>query len=67
MELPRLTPRELETLRWTMEGKSAREAGQILGISEQTIIRHASNAARKLNCVNKHHAVVKALRLGLIH
>jgi len=63
---PDLTRRELESLRWTMEGKTAWELGRILGISEQTAVRHVNNAARKLDCVNKHHAVVKALRLGLI-
>jgi DNA-binding CsgD family transcriptional regulator len=65
-ELCSLTPRELECLRWTMEGKTAWELGRILGIAEQTAVRHAFNAAKKLGCVNKHHAVVKAIRLGLI-
>lgn len=61
-----LTRRELECLRWTMEGKTAWEVGQILGIAEQTAARHINNAARKLGCVNKHQAVLKALRLKLI-
>lgn len=61
-----LTTRELETLSWTMEGKTAWEVGCILGISEQTAARHLNNATHKLECVNKHQAVVKALRLGLI-
>lgn len=61
-----LTPRELETLRWTMEGKTAWEVGRILGIAEDTVARHANSATQKLGCANKHHAVVKALRLGLI-
>ena len=61
-----LTPRELEALRWTMEGKTAWEVGEILGITEQTAVRHLNNATRKLDCVNKHHAVVKAMRLGLL-
>jgi DNA-binding CsgD family transcriptional regulator len=65
-EKPPLTPRELETLRWTMEGKTAWEVGRILGIAEDTVIRHAHSASRKLGCSSKHHAVVKALRLGLI-
>jgi DNA-binding CsgD family transcriptional regulator len=64
--LPELTPRELETLRWTMEGKTAWEVGRILSISEQTAVRHLNNATHKLGCVNKHQAVVKALRLGVI-
>ena len=65
-DLPALTPRELEALRWTMEGKTAWELGRILGISEQTAVRHVHNASRKLGCVNKHQAVLKALRLKLI-
>jgi len=61
-----LTKRELECLRWTMEGKTAWEVGCILSISEQTAVRHLNNATKKLDCVNKHHAVVKALRMGLV-
>ena len=63
---PSLTPRELEALRWTMEGKTAWEVGNLLGISERTAVLHVNNAMHKLDCVNKHQAVLKALRLGLI-
>jgi DNA-binding CsgD family transcriptional regulator len=65
-DIPNLTPRELEGLRWTMEGKTAWELGNILGISERTAVLHVNNATHKLGCVNKHQAVLKALRLGLI-
>lgn len=64
---PSLTPRELEALRWTMEGKTAWEVGTILGISERTAVLHVNNAMHKLGCASKHQAVLKALRLGLIH
>ena len=63
---PSLTPRELETLRWTMEGKTAWGVGNLLGITERTAALHVNNATHKLGCVNKHQAVLKALRLGLI-
>jgi DNA-binding CsgD family transcriptional regulator len=66
LDAPKLTPRELECLRWTMEGKTAWEVGGILGISERTAVLHLNNATRKLNSANKHQAVLKALRLGLI-
>jgi DNA-binding CsgD family transcriptional regulator len=66
-ERPALTPRELEALHWTMEGKTAWEVGAILGISERTAVLHVNNAMHKLGCVSKHAAVLKALRLGLIH
>lgn len=65
-ERPALTPRELEVLRWTMDGKTAWEVGALLGISERTVVFHVNNAAHKLGCVNKQQAVLKALRLGLI-
>jgi DNA-binding CsgD family transcriptional regulator len=65
-ERPKLTPRELDALRWTMEGKTAWELGTILGISERTAVLHVNNAMHKLGCVNKHQAVLKALRLGLL-
>jgi len=65
-DAPSLTPRELECLRWTMDGKTAWEIGAILGITERTVVLHVNGAMHKLDCVNKHQAVVKALRLGLI-
>ena len=64
--LPSLTPRELESLRWTMEGKTAWEVGNVLGISERTAALHINNATHKLGCVNKHQAVLKALRMGML-
>jgi len=61
-----LTPRERESLRWTMDGKTAWEIGSILGVTERTAVYFVNNATQKLGCVNKHHAAMKALRLGLI-
>jgi hypothetical protein len=66
-ERPALTPRELEALRWTMEGKTAWEVGHP---GHQRAHGGAARAERDaqvgLRC-NKHQAVLKALRLGLIH
>jgi DNA-binding CsgD family transcriptional regulator len=62
----RLTPRELEALRWTMDGRTARDVGEALNISERTAVFHLQNAIRKLGCSTKHHAVLKAMRLGLL-
>ncbi|ALV04622.1 LuxR family transcriptional activator of bioluminescence operon/LuxR family quorum sensing-dependent transcriptional regulator [Roseateles depolymerans] len=66
VDAPRLTPRELQCLHWTMEGKTAWEVGTILSITERTAVLHINNAMHKLGCTNKHQAVLKALRLGLI-
>ncbi|MBX3620986.1 MAG: autoinducer binding domain-containing protein [Rhizobacter sp.] len=65
-EVTPLSARELEALRWTLAGKTAWEVGRILGIAENTVIRHTHRAAQKLGCRGKHHAAMKALRLGLI-
>lgn len=65
-ERPSLTPRELEALQWTMEGKTAWEVGVLLGIAERTAVLHVNNAMHKLGAVSKHQAVLKALRLGLL-
>jgi DNA-binding CsgD family transcriptional regulator len=63
---PALSLRELEALRWTLDGKTAWEVGAIMGISERTAVFHVQNAMRKLHCTTKHQAALKALRLGLI-
>jgi DNA-binding CsgD family transcriptional regulator len=63
---PKLSPRELEVLRWTMEGKSAWAVGEILGVTEHAVNFHLRNVFRKLGVSSKHSAVLKALKLGLI-
>ena len=62
----RPTNRELEVLRWTLAGKTAWEVGMILNISERTAAIHANRATHKLECVSKHQAALKAMRLGLL-
>jgi DNA-binding CsgD family transcriptional regulator len=66
VDLPNLTAREVECLSWTLEGKTAWELGVILGITERTANFHLGNAIQKLDCDNKHSAVIKAMRMGLI-
>lgn len=65
-DTPHLTTREIEVLKWTMEGKTAWETGAILNISQRTATIHITNAMRKLGAVKKHQAVIRALQLGLI-
>jgi DNA-binding CsgD family transcriptional regulator len=66
-ERPALRPRELEILRWTMDGKTAWEVAAVLALTERTVVMHLQNAMEKLGCTSKHQAVLKALRLGLIY
>ena len=61
-----LTDREQECLLWTSRGKTSWEIGQILKISENTILFHLNRCMRKLRVFSKHHAVVKAIMLGII-
>ncbi|EOX4792188.1 LuxR C-terminal-related transcriptional regulator, partial [Vibrio alginolyticus] len=61
-----LTPREIEILKWTTEGKTANEVAIILGITVRTVTFHITNAVTKLNSCNKTSAVIKAVSLGLL-
>ncbi len=63
---PELNRSELDVLRWTLEGKTAIEVGQAMGLSVRTTVMHLNLAMRKLGCTSKHHAVLRALRLGLL-
>jgi DNA-binding CsgD family transcriptional regulator len=65
-ELPLLTQRELEILKWTSAGKGAAVIGEILGIHRGTVNFHLQAVSRKLAVSSKHAAVSKAIRLGLI-
>jgi len=62
----RLTDRERGCLQWTARGKTAWEVGQILSISEETVLFHLKNVTRKLGVFSKHHAVVKSIVQGYI-
>jgi len=65
-ELTPLTSRETEILKWCSTGKTYWEISQILAIKESTVAFHIANTISKLNCYNKTHATVKAIRLGII-
>ena len=65
-DVPELTRREVEILRWTMEGKTAWAVGTILGVTEGTVNFHLRNIFRKLGASSKHQAVLKALKMRLI-
>jgi DNA-binding CsgD family transcriptional regulator len=61
-----LTSRESEVLNWTVRGKTAEEIGQILQISNNTVLFHLRNLRSKLNVTNKYHLAARAFTLGLI-
>ena len=63
---PQLTERELEVLRAMAEGKSNREIGAALFISEGTVKSHVNSILGKLGVEDRTQAVTAALRRGLV-
>ncbi len=61
-----LTGRQRECLLWTARGKTAWEIGEIISISQETVVFHLKAAMRKFGVYSKHLAVVRAIMFGLI-
>ncbi len=61
-----LSPREHDCMLWAAEGKTDWEIATILGISKPTVTKHILSAREKLGAVTKAHAIVLALRQGII-
>jgi len=61
-----LTEREVEILRFVVEGLSNEEIGARLFLSEQTVKKQLSNILQKLHLNNRVQAAVYAVRKGLV-
>ena len=61
----KLTQREIEILRWTADGKSAKGISNVLDISVDTVNFHLKNCKRKLNAPSKASAAAYATAYGL--
>lgn len=61
-----LSDRQRECLKWAAEGKTSWEIGELLSISERTVVFHLANAARKLKVVTRPQAIAKALVMGVL-
>jgi len=62
----KLTKREVEVLTLVIEGKSSKEAADILYVSKRTVDFHLANIYDKLQVTNRVQAFRRAARLGLI-
>lgn len=62
-----LTPREVDCLQWSAEGKTSWEIGEILKISERTVESYLKTAAQKLSARSRTQAVALAVKRGLIN
>jgi LuxR family transcriptional regulator, quorum-sensing system regulator SolR len=61
-----LTPRELDILRWTADGKTAVDVAELMHITERTVNFHINRCMDKLQVNNKLAATVRAALLGLL-
>ena len=64
---PDLSPREVEVLRLMADGKSNKEIGDDLQITEGTVKVHVNHILDKLGVNGRTAAIVAALERGLIH
>ena len=62
---PELSPRELDVIGLMTQGKSNREIGQVLSISEGTVKFHVNNILSKLQVHDRTQAVIMALKRGI--
>jgi two-component system, NarL family, response regulator len=62
-----LSPRELEVLKLIASGRSNREIGQALGITEATVKWHVNGILGRLQVGDRTEAIVSALRRGIMH
>jgi two-component system, NarL family, nitrate/nitrite response regulator NarL len=65
-ERPILSPRELEILRMTADGRSAPEIAGELQLSPATVKTHMQKLYEKLDVSDRAAAVARAMRLGLL-
>ena len=63
---PTLTGRELEVLQLVAQGRTSREIGDVLYISENTVKNHIRNILDKLGLHSRNEAVLYAVRENLI-
>jgi NarL family two-component system response regulator LiaR len=62
----RLTPREMEILKWAARGLSNKEMSEKFFISLRTVKAHMTNIFNKLGCSSRTDAIIKGLKQGYI-
>jgi len=61
-----LTPREQEVLKLVAEGRTNKDIGKELSITEDTVKKHMQSIIAKLNASSRTDAAMKATRAGII-
>jgi two-component system, NarL family, response regulator len=65
-EMPKLAPRELETLRALSQGLSNKEIADLLGVSLESVKTFIKRMFLKLDVLDRTQAVTKAIEMGLL-
>ena len=65
MQSEDLSPREVEVIQLMAQGKSNREIGDVLKITEGTVKYHVNNILSKLQVHDRTQAVITALKRGI--
>jgi two-component system NarL family response regulator len=66
MARPELSERELQVLQYMALGRSNKEIGQVLYISENTVKGHVKSILKKLDAIGRTEAIAIANRRGII-
>jgi two-component system, NarL family, response regulator len=67
MSHPELSSRETQVLQYLARGRSNKEIGRALYISEGTVKHHVKSILSKLDAIGRAQAIAIATRRGLIH
>lgn len=67
MTTPNLTPREIEILRLLVVGKSNKEIGSSLDVTEGTVKVHVNHILAKLGATGRVEAIMVAMQRGFVH
>jgi two-component system NarL family response regulator len=67
MQAPQLTKRELDIVRLMQSGKSNKEIGASLGVTEGTVKVHMSHVFKKLGASGRTDAIRIVLERGIVH
>jgi LuxR family transcriptional regulator, quorum-sensing system regulator SdiA len=58
--------RALERMNWAADGLTTEQIADRLSLSAATVNYHFNKIVLKFDAANRHHAAIKAIRLGLI-
>jgi DNA-binding CsgD family transcriptional regulator len=65
-QIPRLTPRETEFLKWLAIGKTMEEIAIIMNISYRTCVDYTEKLKKKFNCVSKSQIISLAITKNMV-